>query len=332
MGHHSFFLAAIIAIVFSGPLASDSMEQLTLMEEYLDDPSPQSHSHELYNRCTSFLLQKLFQQRMESLSSLNLGSEEFLLLSQIEALKATGFSEEELKKGKQQLVAQMDSFYSQVESAGKLTHQAHEVMTACKVCVEKIHLVDLATPLAAFLNEDPSRLRFLYPEPAHWVYERPEEMYVRLADNPITQEPLFFINTPSGQIEPFYQLPINEKERKLIFELMKTIGEKNVWGLLFKKKEVEKLGKRVNHVHPMRFIGHILSDPKMKKWLKNVRNSSFKWDHFIDGFSDRMKEEHAKNNLLHHIPGFAHLLNVDPNEVTSYIENRDYEGLVKSLL
>jgi hypothetical protein len=332
MGRYSFFLALTITLAFSGPLASDSIEQLTLIEEYLDDPSPQPHSHELYNRCTSFLLQKLFQQRMESLSQLDIGSEEFLLLSQIEALKSTGFSEEEFKKGKQQLMMQMDSFYSKVESAGKLSLQAHEVMTVCKACVEKIQLADLASPLATFLNEDPSGLRLLYPEPAHWVYERPEDMYLRLADNPITQEPLFFINSPSGQIEPFYQLPLNEKEKKLIFELMKTIGEKNVWGLLFKKKEVEKLGKRVNHVHPMRFIGYILADPKMKKWLKNVRNSSFKWDHFIDGFSDRMKEEHAKNNIMHHVAGFSHLLSVDPNEITSYIENRDYEGLVKSLL
>jgi hypothetical protein len=113
---------------------------------------------------------------------------------------------------------------------------------------------------------------------------------------------------------------------------MKTIGEKNVWGLLFKKKEVEKLGKRVNHVHPMRFISFILADEKMKKWLRAVRHSSFKWDHFIDGFSDRMKEEHAKNNVTHYISGMAHQLNADPNLITSYIEDRDYEGLVKALL
>ncbi len=353
MAHFSFLLAlAVNGLVISDGHDQPKIEMPQLIEEYLMDPFLTEPTAELSDKCKSFLLQTLFEQRMESLAAAN-GSEDAMLLSEIEILKSEGFSDSELKRAKQQFIHQMDCFTDKIPSAALLFPEAPAVMAACRNCVEKMQLADLSLHLAAFLNEDPYALRFVYPtllknrefdQEAHWLgiypeplhsgrfFEGTQDMAWRFVDNPIDGEPLFFINSPSGHIEPFYQLPLDEKEQKLIHELIKTIAEKNVWGLLFKKKEVEKLGKRVNHVHPMRFMGHILADHKLRKWLKDIRHSVFKWDHFIDGFADRMKEEHAKNNLVHYVPGMAHLLHADPNHIMSYIENRDYAGLVKSFL
>lgn len=141
------------------------------------------------------------------------------------------------------------------------------------------------------------------------------------------------VNSSSSSVSLFYDLPLDEKSQKLIHELIKTIAEKNIWGLLFKKKELEKIGKKIDdRVHPMRFMGHILGDPKLRKWLKEIKNSSFKWDHFIDGFANRMKEEAARNNLLPYVAGMAHHLHVDQARILSYIHSKDYEGLVKALM
>jgi hypothetical protein len=312
-----------------------------LVEEYLMDPWLNEPSAELSDKCKSFLLQTLFEQHMESLAAAANGSEEAMLQREIEVLKSEGFTDSELKRAKQQFFHQMDYFSENTPSAALIFPEAPAVMAACRNCVEKMQLADLSLHLAAFLNEEPYALRFVYPtrlknrefkQEAQWFFEGTQDMAFCFVGNPIDGEPLFFINTPPGHIELFYQLPLDEKEQKLIYELIKTIAEKNVWGLLFKKKEVEKLGKRVNHVHPMRFMGHILADPKLRKWLKDIRHSVFKWDHFIDGFADRMKEEHANNNLVHYVPGMAHLLHADPNQMMAYIENRDYAGLVKSFL
>ncbi len=174
-----------------------------------------------------------------------------------------------------------------------------------------------------------------YANRSHWAFDTAtEEPCIFFADNMFPKENLTRLidtsNHPS--VELFYQLPLSEREQRQIAELMKTIGEKNIWGLLFRKREVEKMGKKVNHVHPMRFISHILGDPKLRKHLKEVKNSSFKWDHFIDGFAKRMKEETHKQNITAYIPGMAHYLQVDPEEIAAFIQKKDYEGLVKALL
>lgn len=267
--------------------------------------------------------------------------------SQVEAIKSEGFSDEEFKRVKNQLSDQIDLFSStksMPETAAPFFLDANSFLPASSVLhafqnnLEKMQLADLSSHLTAFLGDEPRAFRIVYPEPLYkesdWTYDtETTNMPIRFADNSIKEDYSYsFLNSPSGHIEPFYQLPLDEKEQKLIYELVKSIAEKNVWGLLFKKKEMEKLGKRVNHVHPMRFMGYILSEPKLKKWLREIKSSSFKWDHFIDGFGNRMKEETAKNNIMTYIPGMAHLLHVDQSQIIGFIHTKDYEGLVKSLL
>jgi hypothetical protein len=151
--------------------------------------------------------------------------------------------------------------------------------------------------------------------------------------SPRAEAPLFFINHPTSLApidNSFYIL--REEEKRLVHKLLKAMAEKSIWGLLFKKKEMEKLGKKVNLIHPMRFITHILSDHELRKYLQEVKKSSFKWDHFIDGFAKRMKEETSKNNVYSHIDGMAYLLNVQQDIIMQYIQSKDYEGLVRSIL
>ena len=110
------------------------------------------------------------------------------------------------------------------------------------------------------------------------------------------------------------------------------MGEKNVFQLLLDKKDMEKMGKQIRHVHPMRFIGYILSDGTLRKHLSSISHNHFKWSGFMDGFKDRMKEEAKKGQLKPFLSGFSSLLNVDPSSIVSFIERGDYEGLVQHFI
>lgn len=156
-----------------------------------------------------------------------------------------------------------------------------------------------------------------------------EDGAFRLADNATL--PLSITNT-SGSHESFYQLPLTDKEMRFIKSIITTMADKNILQLAFEKNSLEKKGKKINHVHPMRFIGYILSTSALRNNLKTIKKSSFKWDAFIDGFSKRMKEEMSKDNVYQHIPGFAELVGSTPEHVSRYIDKKDYVGLVKSLL
>ena len=337
MAPFSFLIALAVNTLFSieGSDIDQPIEVPQFVEEYFNGSFHMHQSlkgQEFHDKCTFFILQKLFQQRMESSIGMAEGSEDHLLQSQIEAIKMEGFSEDEFKRVKLQSIAQIDTFSSNM--AITEIPETEAVLNASKHVIEKMQLADLSSHLTSFINDEPHTFRLSYPEPAHneWIFDTSDEISIRFADNPLSEEPLFFINTHSSQIDAFYQLPLEEKEQKLIHELIRTIAEKNIWGLLFKKKELEKIGKKVNVVHPMRFMGYILSEPRLKKWLREIRNSSFKWDHFIEGFADRMKDENAKSNLIPYIAGMAHLLHVDQSQILGFIHAKDYEGLVKSFL
>ena len=186
---------------------------------------------------------------------------------------------------------------------------------------------------ASCKDEDASLKHDVYIPPFHIEKNRsiikrtalakPEEF--QLAKNliiPITTE-----TTAS-----FYQLPITEKEKRLIYSIITTIAEKNILQLAFIKRSVEKKGRKIEHVHPMRFMGYILSHSELRSCLRTIKKSSFKWDAFISGFSRRMKEELANDNVYIHIPGFCQQIGGNQEVVTQLIHKRDWEGLVEEYL
>lgn len=131
---------------------------------------------------------------------------------------------------------------------------------------------------------------------------------------------------------PFQLLPLRHTEKKNIYKIVSTIADKSLPQLLLEKKEMEKRGDQIHHVHPMRFIGYILSDPYLKRCLVKIKGNSFKWSNFMDGYCGRMREEASKNNLEKFIEGFCLQVTADQEEVLQYIRTNDYEGLVVALL
>ncbi len=136
----------------------------------------------------------------------------------------------------------------------------------------------------------------------------------------------------SSGINYYADLPLQYAEMRIIARILNSMAEKNVVRLLFEKKKLERDGKRIEHVHPLKFLGFVLGDQHLKGCLRSIKKNFFKWDNFIDGFSNRMKEELGKENLLLYVPDFARALHADPHEVSHYIHKHDWEGLVSSLL
>ncbi len=136
----------------------------------------------------------------------------------------------------------------------------------------------------------------------------------------------------NGGNDLFYQLPLVDWEMKTIHKIISTMAEKNVFQLALEKKTMEKKGKKIRHVHPLRFIGYTFNDPYLKKCMNEIKKSIFKWHSFVEGFGERMHEEHHRGNLNSYVPGFAAMLRVNENKVYEYINKKDWEGLVKYLL
>jgi hypothetical protein len=289
-------------------------------------------------------------------------------LFQTETMRRDGFYEEEFQRVKQRALGRLQylasrasfpensflaSYFADQFLLGDSCPAANAFMDASVEIVSGIHWQEVLADLESFFFEKNRSIQVAYPiQYAKMLtkgdIEQMAHHAVVLASIPMDDEddeeellfsrdedrgaPILLIeNMPPGT-EPFYQLSITDKEKRLIKIIVNTMAEKNILQLAFIKRTMEKKGKKIEHVHPMRFIGYILSNSELRSSLRTIKKSSFKWDAFIDGFSRRMKEELGNNNLYVHIPGFCHQVGADPDQVTHFIQKKDWEGLVKSCM
>jgi hypothetical protein len=157
--------------------------------------------------------------------------------------------------------------------------------------------------------------------------DKQEEASFCMADSMVSVDQL-----QEDTAKSFYQLPLNEKERRLIRAIISTMAEKNVIELVFEKHSLEKKGDKIRKVHPLRFIGYIISNSDLRNNLRIIKKSSFKWDAFVSGFAKRMREELSNDNVYCHVPGFANQVSFSQENINHYIRKKDFEGLIKSLL
>lgn len=136
----------------------------------------------------------------------------------------------------------------------------------------------------------------------------------------------------STEILSFYSLPLHQWEKKVIEKIITSMAEKSLAQLLLDKKEMEKKGDQIHHVHPLRFMGYAMSQTYLKSCMKQFRSNSFKWNNFIDGYSQKMKEMAAADNLNKHLEGFCQFLNIEIEPVLDYIQKGQYEAFVDHLL
>ncbi len=130
----------------------------------------------------------------------------------------------------------------------------------------------------------------------------------------------------------FFNLPLSDEDKITIRQIVTTMADKNVIQLLLEKRSMEKKGDKIQPVHPLRFAGYVLTDPMLKRCMKAVSKSTFKWKGFIDGYEKRIKEERRAGTLDCYVPGLADLLEVDRSVVQRYINQENYGGLIKHFL
>ena len=136
--------------------------------------------------------------------------------------------------------------------------------------------------------------------------------------------------TPS--IDPFYLLQITSSDKDNIYFIIHTLAKSNMIKLGLKKKELRKRGDKIQPVHPLRFISYVMGEGGLRSDMRKVKKSSYKWNNFMEGLSERLKRDAHQDNLNRYVPGFAHSLGVNANEIQSLIDRRDWHGLVNYFL
>ncbi|WP_420421838.1 hypothetical protein [Simkania sp.] len=196
----------------------------------------------------------------------------------------------------------------------------------------------------------------LTDEAAQWIKYEDLSEWIELASvianfaadsylNAFPQESdLAFTRTELGEEEPrlmfvhdqgthhFYALRLTSDDCHNISKLIKNMADLNLWELLKKSKDMKKLGRKIEPVHPMRFLGYIFSTHELKKRMPKIKDSHFKWVKFTEGLCDRLSKEARHDNLNRFIPGFAQTVGCSEGIIEDFVRRHDWYGMLDYLM
>lgn len=147
---------------------------------------------------------------------------------------------------------------------------------------------------------------------------------------------LFFCFQIYGGAELSYaSLAMTDKEKEGVREIVTILGKPR-WAkylyLAAKTFYLREKGDEVDNVHPLRFIGFICADPKLRGYLANIKEDSWIWPQFIGPLGEALHKKAQKNELDPFLSGFSEELHVEPSRVKTYIFDKNFDGLVDYLL
>ena len=169
------------------------------------------------------------------------------------------------------------------------------------------------------------------------IFDEWEECSVSRSPSPKTSEELtdqtVTLTSASDNIStaPFciFASELEGKDREKIASLLKDLAQKHIIQLGMDSKNLHQRGMEIKKVHPMRFIGHILTDSVLFNHLEVIKTKSIIYGNFTKEFVDHMKEKEASNDLLEHAGGFARHVGVAEKIVVDIIRNKQYANFMQ---
>lgn len=139
---------------------------------------------------------------------------------------------------------------------------------------------------------------------------------------------------PSGPSEVSYnELTCTDEDVSKITRLISVMGENGKVVLLFKyQKELRQIGREIEHVHPLKFISVIMSNPYLKSCLRKVHSDYFKWSNFMDGLGNGLSSQHQQGKVSIYLNDFAQAIGVSPDVLKNYIHKQDWENMLIFLM
>lgn len=134
------------------------------------------------------------------------------------------------------------------------------------------------------------------------------------------------------QMSPYKELVCSEEDRANIYELIMTMAREGKMSLLFKQSHMKLLGAKICHVHPLKFLATIFSDPQLKECMREVFNDHFKRNGFMDGLGSSLTREAEKGTCEIYLKEFSQEVGVKVEILHKFFQARDWDGFVRCLI
>jgi len=131
---------------------------------------------------------------------------------------------------------------------------------------------------------------------------------------------------------PYKDLVCTQQDKDYIYKIISTMAESSLWSLLYNQSSLKSLGAQINHVHPLKFLSAIFTNPYLKSCMASIWNDHFKRNGFLDGLSPSLTREAEKGKLNQYLNEFAVEVNTPVEDLRPYFEAGDWKNLVLYLI
>jgi hypothetical protein len=159
-----------------------------------------------------------------------------------------------------------------------------------------------------------------------------------LGDSPETAPRTSLKKDPVQELKSYQQLTPKVEDATVISEMIQTIGETYLPFLYAKKGELLEMGKRVEDVHPLKFLETVLNNPELKKSMLNIKDNSWKWGGFLNGdkespgFIDKCKRVDRLGIFEPYITDFCQAVKIDSQKIRSLHAAKKWKKLIAFLV
>lgn len=131
-----------------------------------------------------------------------------------------------------------------------------------------------------------------------------------------------------------YNILPTEQDKQNIKYIVKTLSTTSLLKLKGQEGALKKVGDRIDHVHPLRFLEVLFSNEEMKAYAHAVRGRTFfVWGEFFGGLKNSLQEESVRGNMTDaQIAQFSKNVGVPVASVQGLIKNRQWQQLYDTLL
>ena len=156
--------------------------------------------------------------------------------------------------------------------------------------------------------------------------------YVQVVTRPLLGA---VIKMPQNPSEDTYKEP-TDLERKIIHEIITTIGRENLATLWSKSNHLEKLGKKIEFLHPLQFLIVIFGNEELKNCMPLIFDTTyteFRKNGFLyGGLTANLNRESDKGKLKNCLNDFAQKVNIPKEKLEDFFNYRRWEDMIEFMI
>jgi len=130
-----------------------------------------------------------------------------------------------------------------------------------------------------------------------------------------------------------YWREVTSKEKEDIRYILTTLATNGWVDLMNKQSALEKVGDRIDHLHPLRFLMTVFTDEELKGCVHAIRDRNRIWKEFFGPMTKTMDGESDRNNMKKEfVQDFAKKVRVDAHLLIPQVQSRQWNELMDTLL